>query len=458
MIRKAVKVEDIRVGQEQIEELLRTKRYREASEKLRAVDATSLSPIDRALHCLQIAEVRFCLGDYAVDCIDSAIETYRHTHHTGRFARAKFLKGWQLIVRGEYIKAKATLLESYASYVRCGDAKGAARASNRMAYLAVKTGNVDAAAENLRDCIELFRRSQDELNATLMSHNLAHVYFLSGRLRQALEVYSAYPLPSMRVSEGKLFLNCHLMCAWVYTMRLDLGSASREYRKCQPLVADFPHERVIYYEYRGLVSVLQGEHDAAEATLRTGLDISLEIAPESALVSQIKRLFGDLYIATGKYDLAEKHATEALAVAEKINDRVEIAACHRVFAQVDQHRGNSAKAREWFKKAMDLFKMISSRYELAVTRYLAATSGLYEYGERAALLYTARGYFQSEEVTHYIETINQQLRRIQTSAVCRTRNSPAGNSATLPLPTKISHCKTITYEPDRSRLLLPCSR
>jgi hypothetical protein len=32
--------------------------------------------------------------------------------------------------------------------------------------------------------------------------------------------------------------------------------------------------------------------------------------------------------------------------------------------------------------------MISSRYELAVTRYLAAKSGLYSEGERAALLYS----------------------------------------------------------------------
>ena len=139
-------------------------------------------------------------------------------------------------------------------------------------------------------------------------------------------------------------------------------------------------------------------------------EISLEIAPESALVSQIKRLFGDLYVATEKWDLAEQFTTEGLAVAEKINERIEIAACWRILAQVELNRGDREEAREWFEKAIDLFKLIGARYELAITRHLAAISGLYENGERTALLYLAREYFESEDIRHYVEKVDQALR------------------------------------------------
>ncbi|MEW5925096.1 MAG: sigma 54-interacting transcriptional regulator, partial [Candidatus Zixiibacteriota bacterium] len=53
--------------------------------------------------------------------------------------------------------------------------------------------------------------------------------------------------------------------------------------------------------------------------------------------------------------------------------------------------------------------MIKSRYELAVTRYLAAKSGIYDDGERSAMLYLAREYFQSEDVHKFVEKIDREL-------------------------------------------------
>ncbi|MEW5924498.1 MAG: sigma 54-interacting transcriptional regulator, partial [Candidatus Zixiibacteriota bacterium] len=133
------------------------------------------------------------------------------------------------------------------------------------------------------------------------------------------------------------------------------------------------------------------------------------IAPESALISQSKRLLADAYVGLGKFDLAETAAREALVVAEKINERVEIAGCYRVFALIDREKGNKQGCREWFKKACDIYTMIKSRYELAVTRYLAAKSGIYDDGERSAMLYLAREYFQSEDVHKFVEKIDREL-------------------------------------------------
>jgi two-component system response regulator PilR (NtrC family) len=212
-------------------------------------------------------------------------------------------------------------------------------------------------------------------------------------------------------------------------------------------LAEFSRERAIYYEYLGLVSIFDSSFSVALTNLNLALEEVVHSAPESDMVSQIKRLLGDLYIAMSgthldsrlhgndkdpsflrrqetSIALADKYASEALAVAEKINERVEIAACWRIFAQIEQRRStggeptasggapiHSSKARQWYKKAIDLFNLIGSRYELAVTRYLAATSGLYSNGERMAMLYLAREYFESEEVQHYVTKIDAALKQ-----------------------------------------------
>jgi transcriptional regulator with PAS, ATPase and Fis domain len=91
-----------------------------------------------------------------------------------------------------------------------------------------------------------------------------------------------------------------------------------------------------------------------------------------------------------------------------------------------QERGyRTDKAREWYKKAIDLFNLIGSRYELAVTRYLAATSGLYSNGERMAMLYLAREYFESEEVHHYVDKIDAALKAAPTVRRPIRKPSPA---------------------------------
>jgi transcriptional regulator with PAS, ATPase and Fis domain len=131
-----------------------------------------------------------------------------------------------------------------------------------------------------------------------------------------------------------------------------------------------------------------------------------------------------------KFDLAQKTAGEALVVAEKINERSEIAGCYRVFAQVAVHNGEKEKAIEYYKKAVDIFKLIQSRYELAMTRYLMATSGLFDNGERMALLYLAREYFVSEEIEHYIEKVEVAIKKYRSTVSSVTDKTPHSMAST----------------------------
>ena len=94
------------------------------------------------------------------------------------------------------------------------------------------------------------------------------------------------------------------------------------------------------------------------------------------------------------------------------------------------HEKKAEDARSWFTKSIDLFNMISSRYELAVTRFLAATSGLYPDSESTALLHMAHDYFAAEEVAPYIKRVAEAIDGMKKAG--RIKTVRPVNTASLP--------------------------
>ena len=154
-------------------------------------------------------------------------------------------------------------------------------------------------------------------------------------------------------------------------------------------------------------------------------------------MSQIKRRLADAYLGQGKYDLARQNADEALIVAEKIGERVEIAACYVVYGQLATIDGQKSTARQWFAKALDIYSMTGSRYELASTRYQAAASGIYQNGEQKALLYLARDYFVSEEVSHYVRKVDRELKKLPPGRPPRGNGHPPEVVAASPVMVRL---------------------
>ena len=193
------------------------------------------------------------------------------------------------------------------------------------------------------------------------------------------------------------------------TLKAEFTSARNYFRRVdESELAEGSREQVLYYEYLGQLELAADRHHQAGQLLKKALAHIGDRANDET--SQVNRLLADLYVAKKRPEQAEKYARIGLAVAEKINERIEIAACYRVLAQIEQHRGHDDEARKQYRAAIDLFNLIGARYELAVTRYLAGISGLHGEGERTALLYLAREYFEAEEVRHYVEKVDAALR------------------------------------------------
>lgn len=393
-----------------VEQLTANRQYSDALRQLESIDRSVLSGMEYGRYCLLYSQAKLFLGSYDGLPIEEAIYIYRHSADSAGYALAKYLKGWFLVSTGKHEESQQELLEAYASFLRCSDMAGAARALNRMAHVACQLGRIDAAIENARKCAAIWESLGDLRNHAVASMNLGTYLLQAGLFPESHTAYLDCA-PNIAVCDTRNLLILNQMSSLPHALRGDIKAAKATIAKCAPYLDTYPREKAIYLENLGLIHILAGEYPQARKALMEGLDLSLKIAPESALVSQTKRLLADLHIALRKYDLARQYAEQALAVAEKIGQKVEIAACWRVFAQLATHESRNDEARNWYRKAIDLFALISSRYELAVTRYLAATSDLLEPGERTALLYLAKEYFESEEVAPYIEKVNAELRR-----------------------------------------------
>lgn len=392
----------------EIDRFLESGELARARDNLRLVDLAALDVISRGQYYLQRAQCNFASGDYDETDLDLAIEALKATSENDLFAKAKFFKAQFKIAKGNISESRELLIESYAGYLRSGNMFGCATVLNRLAFVSFHVGDIPAAIDSLHKCIGIYDSLGSKGKGSVVRNNLAVLQYVSGSISAALEV-----LETIRSEYSVLNTDYRFLYKLSHGIAIGLKGDYKSAHKVMEIDDIKSHlglrQLAQYSEYRGYLFNLQGDFASAINELATGLELSLKIAPESSLISQTKRLLADAYLGLKKYDLAQKYAEEALVVAEKINERAEIAACWRVFAQVSLHRGETEKARGWFKKASELYSMISSRYELAVTRYLAALSGLYGDGERAALLYLAKEYFESEDIRPYIEKVNREL-------------------------------------------------
>jgi len=388
--------------------LLAGTEYRKSLELLQGLDKSGLDVTDRGDFCLLMGENLLFLGDYDHDYPDEAIQIFKSTSSHVHFGKAKYLKGWQLQARGEHRDAKEALLEAYSSFLRVDDFELAARTLNRLAFICLISGDIDQAINNLEKCIDIHRKAGNFDKVQVVGNNLALIYRKAGRITESLALYEKGEANRNLLTPRNQSIYL-LGYSIPRALAGDLTSAKELLDEASKMTGEYQREESIYYEYLGWILFLDESFAAAEKALERSMEIALKIAPASDHESQVKRLLADVAVAVGDYVKAEKYAEEALKIAQKINEQMEIAACWRVLALVENHYGNNQQAREWLKKAITLFSGISARYELAVTRYLAACCGLYTTGERTALLYLAREYFESENITGYIEKIDREL-------------------------------------------------
>jgi tetratricopeptide (TPR) repeat protein len=380
------------------------------------------------------AEALLYLGASSVPFLEEAVNRLQPTSDNEFYSKAKFLLGWSLVRQGRSTDAIDYLQEACIYFRRYGNLKDLRRALSILAQIAFQKMDAQLVEVYTTEIIKILESSGEENKKFLYLANLARLYIRMGHLKKAHGIFNRNETHLLEHSIGS-FINYHLSCSLLNALAGRFDKARRHLDGIKTKVSQFSREKAIYHEYLGLVSIFDTSYDSAITNLNLALSEVIDSAPESDMVSQIKRLFGDLYIAMSNagldsrlhgndiepptdieprtdkesrtdkdvsflrrqvgrnpcgsdndecrnrppvadFDLqantsflrrqessdesflrrqetsdvsflrrpetsialAEKYASEALAVAEKINERVEIAACYRIFAQVEQCR------------------------------------------------------------------------------------------------------------------------
>jgi tetratricopeptide (TPR) repeat protein len=293
-----------------VDELLRKRLFKEAITMLGGIDLESISPDKKAYCDLLFVEANLYLTNYEItDKLEKVVAYYRAGIDNNKFARAKFLQGWSLTALGKFIEAKEVLLESYVHYKRSNNLRGQARALNRLGYVTYIIGDVNAAVARLRECLDIYQEIGDVKNKAIVVLNLAQLLYASGDLTASISLYESSKSAILKRGAWSICA-FHNMIAIPYALQGNMGKAESMIHKAIQYLNDYPREKAIYYENLGWIHLLEEDYKNAEKALHKGLKISLEIAPESALVSQIKRRLADAYYGLEKYDLAKKYAVD----------------------------------------------------------------------------------------------------------------------------------------------------
>ncbi len=397
---------------QQAKKLLEQKRYREA---IAVIDSflPGESLLEQAEVCLLRTEAMLALGDYSSHFVDKALNILKPTDNLKAFALAKYFKARIQVIAGELVDAQENLTEAYVYYKRQDDLRGMGRIANEQALISASQSDFISFRRYAEMSLDCYRRNGNSEQVGMVLSNVAISEALRGCFNSAqsylTEIQNAF-LQHLNVSYK---YNFYHFGAILFSQRNLNGHALKMLEMAEALPKELTRERCRHYEISGYVHMLCGDYAKAKKLLLQGIELAnTMVEPVKALYSQIYRLLGDLHVLTDEWKTAEKYADDALKIAVEINERLEIAACYRIIAQVAQHHGDENKARENFKEAIDLFNKIDARYELAVTRYLAAASKLYSEGERNAMLYLAREYFVSEDVHHYAEKVDKELKKV----------------------------------------------
>jgi tetratricopeptide (TPR) repeat protein len=340
----------------------------------------------------------------------------------------KLLQGMELSGSGQFSRAIQEFLEAAVGFQSLGDVREAA-AIDAMAYAQSQMGEFNAAERNYLKAIGVYRTAGDREREARVAHNLAYFYLEKGSLEMALDTYAGYPLSRADVG-APIFNNYCLNLSIGYLMQGRIYSAGQTLTECVPNVEGDTREQCLYNRIGGQISLATGHTEKAIKLLQLACHISEHISGSRDLLPGCYRWLAEALVqqaieipaANDRWlQDARTSALTGLRVAITQADRWEIGAGKRVLAVIASRRGEIRTGKRLFEEALSLFKRRGFRYELAMTQFAAARSGLFSNVVADAMLIQAEQYCAQEDV----QFVRSRIHRM-TCLLREIAESPAG--------------------------------
>lgn len=230
-------------------------------------------------------------------------------------------------------------------------------------------GNLDLASHYVRRSLEIARKYDHELCATL--NTWSNICFWRGEFKTALRSQQeALPksnkssVPRVRVAARIAIGRSLLLLRSFDEARTQLETALD-----MAISENLPREISLAYEFLGdLESTIENSPKAGEL-YRKAMEVALRVAPRTDLVTEIGRRLAEWHIERGEFTHARLELERALDLAIEINDKREEAILYRVKAQLLVATGGRRQSAETLlRKSIDIMGGMGARYEEALSR------------------------------------------------------------------------------------------
>ncbi len=246
--------------------------------------------------------------------------------------------------------------------------------SNSLGTIMMKLSRLGLALRYLREALTLFKLLKRKAFCHVCNVNMAMVFYKLGRFQDARNSLSA-PLGAP-AREIRVITRCRAILAQgrVHYFQGELAAA----REClqeslRIAVANgFPREKCLAEQSLGQVSFREEDSQAAARHFDRARVIAQEIAPASDLMPGILRCAGECEAVTGHPDEAISTLTEALWLADQLEDRYEQGAIHRCLSLAHASRKAWDPAREHSDRAEACLGACEARHQAARAHFQAA--------------------------------------------------------------------------------------
>ncbi len=394
---------------------------------------------------LQCAEALFRLGRLDDARVDSSAAlaladasgdhdlAARALHHLGRIAYRE----------GDLHEARDFYEQALGLYRRLGDDWRSARARSDLGLILKNLCEWDAAVACLRTALDVFRRLGRFPSTADALLNLGIVHQKSGEWEQAEECY----VQAEQVYEQ---LANPLRLATVRIARGNIARLQRRFADAEALFADAlkrarehgaPREEVLAIEFLGELDADRDRHAEALARYDQASLLAAVLAPEGDLVVELERRRADALTRLGRLDEAQLACDRALRLAERIEDRLELALGHRAAAAIAWARGRHEDALRGWTDTVRMLTGLRERYELARTLFELGRV-VSEPREGRHHLYRAGALFAELSAQEWLERTDLELQRLlgaAGAAATAARVVPPGRKHRAPTLVAYSH-------------------
>ena len=253
--------------------------------------------------------------------------------------------------------------------------KGAATALKNIGLGYRKQGNNLDALENYSQSLKIFEQLKDNSSIANLYNNIGVVYYKQGDDARALENY----LQSLKFSElagdkFRVLIALNNIGGIYYDKKATYDKALQYYLKALALCEELGKKEELGGIAVNIGSIYFAMQDDTRALFY--FDKSLKAYGNSAGSLEVYNALGKLYRREAKYDLALKNHNQALAIAQKANDKTGIIKSFRGLGDVYKEKGDYKTAITYYKEAeipgveiqalhelKDLYKDMTKAYE-----------------------------------------------------------------------------------------------